>query len=350
MTFLHVALVAVAADVPPTVRVLRVGVVDVPPLYMRTGDGRWSGFSVELWSAVAREMGSDYELREFADPQEMLEALDRKEIDVIPSMVVRERFEPLVDYSQSYVKSGLAIAVPVEKDSLQWVHIFEGLLSESILRAVAFMLVVSAAAGVLVWAFERRRNREMFGGDGTFEGIGHGIWWAMVTMTTVGYGDKAPRTIGGRVVALVWMVFSIIFIASFTANITTSLTLDRLKGKVHDLSDLKRVRVGSIAGTEGADFLTRQGVAVIPFANFSDGLDHVAERQIDAFVQDEHVLRFLAKQGFAGRVQILQGTYDEYFVSIALQERSPLRKPINRALLKYMKTEQWSELLNRYFG
>ena len=74
----------------------------------------------------------------------------------------------------------------------------------------------------------------------------------------------------------------------------------------------------------------------------------VAARQIDAFVQDEHVLRFLAKQDFAGRVQVLPGTYDEYFVSIALQQNSPLRKPINKALLSLMKTQQWTELGNRY--
>jgi ABC-type amino acid transport substrate-binding protein len=89
---------------------------------------------------------------------------------------------------------------------------------------------------------------------------------------------------------------------------------------------------------------------VIPLGNFQDGLNQVAARQIDAFVQDEHVLRFLAKQDFAGRVQVLPGTYDEYFVSIAMQERSPLRKPINKALLQFMKTDQWSGLLNRYFG
>jgi ABC-type amino acid transport substrate-binding protein len=35
-------------------------------------------------------------------------------------------------------------------------------------------------------------------------------------------------------------------------------------------------------------------------------------------------------------------------VAIALKEKSPLREPINKALLKLMKTEKWSELMNRY--
>jgi ABC-type amino acid transport substrate-binding protein len=47
-------------------------------------------------------------------------------------------------------------------------------------------------------------------------------------------------------------------------------------------------------------------------------------------------------------VQVVGGTFDEYFVSIALQQGSTLRKPINKPLLKFMKTESWDELLNRY--
>ena len=74
----------------------------------------------------------------------------------------------------------------------------------------------------------------------------------------------------------------------------------------------------------------------------------VASREIDAFVLNEQMLKYLVKSEFPGQVQILPETYNEYFVSIALQERSPLRKPVNRALLKFMQTPNWTELLNRY--
>jgi ABC-type amino acid transport substrate-binding protein len=329
--------------------VLRTGVIVIPPLCMKTADNQWEGFSVELWKAVANEMRVAFEFQEFANPQLMLDALERREIDAIPSLIVRERYEPVVDYSQSYVKSGLAIAVPAERGEYRWAHILESFFSKEVIKAIGFMLFVSLLAGMLVWAFERSRNREMFG-QGTVEGIGHGIWWAMVTMTTVGYGDKAPRTIGGRIVALVWMIFSIVFIAGFTANITTSLTLNELKGRVRGFKDLYHVQVGSLSGSEGADFLVKQGINFIPFETFQEGLRAVAGKQIDAFVQDEHILKYQAKKDFPGRVQVLPGTYDEYFISIALQNESPIRKPINKALLRFMKTEKWTELSNRYFG
>jgi len=206
---------------------------------------------------------------------------------------------------------------------------------------------LSMIAGIIVWSFERRKNDEMFG-DGTAGGIGHGIWWAMVTMTTVGYGDKAPKTIGGRIVGLIWMVFSIVFIASFTANITTSMTINELRGKVHGLNDLYDAKVGSVSQSEGFDFLMKQGISVIPFESIQEGLTAVARRKIDAFVLNEQVLKYQAKKDFPGRVQVLPEIYDEYFVSIALPQNSSLRKPINKALLKLMKTKNWNEIRNRY--
>ena len=338
---------AFSQDGSATPRTLMVGVTVAPPLFMKAADGRWEGFGVELWQSVAQQIGVPFEFREFSTWERLLDASEKREIDVIPSMPVRERFESTMDFSQSYLKSGLSIAVPAEGAEYRWIRIFEGIFSRHILKAIGFLMLLSLITGIIVWSFERRKNSEMFG-DGTVGGIGHGIWWAMVTMTTVGYGDKAPRTMGGRIVALIWMIFSIIFIACFTANITTSLTITELRGKVRGFNDLYNARVGSVSRSEGFDFLTKQGIAVIPFESIQEGLAGVASKKIDAFVLNEQVLKNLVKKEFPGRVQVLPGTFDEYFVSIALQDKSPLRKPINKALLKFMKTQNWTELCNRY--
>lgn len=330
-----------------TQRVLLVGAIVAPPLYMKTADGRWEGFNVELLEAVAQEIGVSFEVREFSTLEHLLNALEKKEIDIIPSLPVRVRFESNMDFSQSYLKTGLSIAVPAEGVEYRWIQVYECIFSKHTLKAIGTLMVLSLFAGIIVWAFERRRNSEMFS-EGAAEGIGHGIWWAVVTMTTVGYGDKSPNTLGGRIVALIWMIFSIIFVASFTANITTSLTLSELKGKVRGFNDLYHARVGSLSGSEGFDFLTKQGIGVIPFKTIPEGLTAVASKEIDAFVLNEQLLKYLVKGEFPGRVQVLPGTFDEYFVSIALQEKSPLRKSINKALLEFMQTQNWTEMLNRY--
>jgi ABC-type amino acid transport substrate-binding protein len=121
-----------------------------------------------------------------------------------------------------------------------------------------------------------------------------------------------------------------------------------LRGKVHGLNDLYNAKVGSVSQSEGFDFLTKQGIAVIPFEGIQDGLAAVASRKIDAFVLNEQVLKYQTKREFPGHVQVLPGIYDEYFVSIAVPQNSSLRRPINTALLRLMKTKNWIELRNRY--
>jgi polar amino acid transport system substrate-binding protein len=326
---------------------LVVGVMVAPPVYVKTADNQWRGFGIELWQAVAQDLNVVFEFREYSAPGPLLDAIKNKEIDLIPSLPVEEQYESILDFSQSYLKSGLAIAVPAEGVGSRWMGVVASIFSRDIVKAVGLLLLLSLTAGLIVWAFERRQNSEMFG-EGPMKGIGHGIWWSLVTMTTVGYGDKAPKTMGGRITALIWMVFSIVFISSFTANITTSLTIGELRGKVRGFDDLYKARVGSISQSDASDFLTDHGIAVMPFESIHEALQAVASKKIDALVLNEGILKYLVRNEFPGRVQVIPGTFDEYFVSMALQDKSPLRKSVNKALLKFMKTEKWSELMNRY--
>jgi polar amino acid transport system substrate-binding protein len=344
---LFIPATAFSQDDSAAPRKLLVGVVTAPPAFIKTADNRWEGFSVEIWQAVAQHMGMAFEFREFSNLESLLSALEKKEIDAIPAAAVSDRYESIIDFSQSYLKSGLSIAVPAEGVNYRWINVIKSIFSPHILKAIALLFLMSLIVGIIVWSFEKRRNSEMFG-EGTVQGIGHGIWWAMVTMTTVGYGDKAPKTMGGRIAAIIWMIFSIVFIAAFTATITTQLTLTELRGKVHGFNDLYHARVGCTAGSEAFAFLAKKGIAVIPLESIKEGFGAIESRKIDAFVQDEKILQYIIKTEFPGRVQVVGGTFDEYFVSIALQQGSPLRKPINQALLKFMNSDTWTELLNRY--
>ena len=327
---------------------LLVGVVDAPPFYMKTTDGRWEGLSIELWQAIAQELGVEFELREYSVEQ-LPDAVKRGEIDVIPALAATEKHEIIMDLSLPFLRSGSAIAVAAEASEHSWLRFAGRLVSLDLLPVIGLLILLSLTAGIIVWLFEARRNPKMFGG-GTVRGVGQGIWWAMVTMTTVGYGDKAPKTLGGRMVALIWMLASVILIASFTAVITASFTVGELKGKVRGLSDLPDVRVGSLTQSESSNFLAQRGIAVLPFENSRDGLQAIVDKKIDAFVFNELVMKHLARTEFSGRVHVLASTFDHYYVSMALPSGSPLREPLNRALLKIITRDDWLRLVEYYLG
>jgi len=52
--------------------------------------------------------------------------------------------------------------------------------------------------------------------------IGSGLWWAVQTTTTVGYGDNVPQSVAGRLVAAIVMLFGIGFLTVITASITST--------------------------------------------------------------------------------------------------------------------------------
>ena len=334
--------------VPQTSRVV-VGVMDMPPVAMKDDAGQWIGLSMELWRKAAREMGIEFEVKELDGIEGILAAVKNREIDVIPTAIVSQVHELNVDFTNHFHRSGSAIAVRAERSGIGWVRQAKKILTWQFMAAIGSLLLLWAIAGTLVWVFEGRRNREMFGG-GPLGGLGQGIWWAAVTMTTVGYGDKAPKTPGGRTVAIIWMFVSIVLISSFTAAITTSLTLDELKGKVNGYSDLPAVRVGVLALSRGEQYLSSRGMAVKGFESIREGMQALVDDKVDAFVHDGYVLKFMAKNLFPSKVHVLHETFDHYYLSMAIPQGHPLREPLNRAILKVMSTPEWDTSVKKYLG
>ena len=71
--------------------------------------------------------------------------------------------------------------------------------------------VISVVTGVVARLIDRR----------DFHSIGDGIWWSIVTLGTVGYGDIVPHTAWGRVLGSIVIVCGVTFIAFLTATVTS---------------------------------------------------------------------------------------------------------------------------------
>jgi voltage-gated potassium channel len=76
-----------------------------------------------------------------------------------------------------------------------------------------FTVVITIAGGVLERIVDHRE----------FHTIGKGLWFALQTVTTVGYGDVTPRLPQGRIIGAVVMLAGIAFLAVITASVTATL-------------------------------------------------------------------------------------------------------------------------------
>lgn len=99
-------------------------------------------------------------------------------------------------------------------------------------------LSVTIVGGVLIH-FTDRKN---------FPNIGDSLWWAVQTVTTVGYGDLVPTSASGRVVAALVMVIGIGFLTVITAAITSTFieaARRRIEGTTTNALSAKLDQIGA---------------------------------------------------------------------------------------------------------
>ncbi|NVB39535.1 transporter substrate-binding domain-containing protein [Pseudenhygromyxa sp. WMMC2535] len=308
---------------------LKVAVKSAPPFSYQEG-GEWTGISVELWRDIAAELELDYEFEE-ASLTEMIDGVaeGRYEVAVAALTVTAER-EAKLDFTLPFYTTGLAIAVPSEHEP-PWRGVLRTVGSWDFLQLIAVLALIQLCVGTLVWALERRQNPEQFPSEAA-RGVGSGFWWATVTMTTVGYGDKAPRSPLGRAVALLWMLASMVIIASVTATIASSLTVERLTQQIRGPEDLERVRVGVIRATTGANYLGERKLVYEEYATGEAALAALSAGEIDALVWDAPLLREAIAEDAGLGIELVGAVFQRQDYAIAVGTGSELREAINRVL------------------
>ncbi len=325
-----------------------VGTKEAPPFAMKGPDGQWSGISVDLWRQIADNINLDYEFREY-DLAGLLTALEKGTVDAaVAALTITAERENRFDFSHAFHSSGLGIATRPAKHST-WLVVFERFFSLAFFKVVSTLALLLLVVGFLVWIFERKKNADQFGGK-TVHGIGSAFWWSAVTMTTVGYGDKAPRTLGGRIIGLIWMFTAVIIISGFTASITSTLTVSQIQTNVKGVDDLRHVQVGTVGMSTSSAYLENQH---IPFRSFSDpnkAMDALAAGSVDAVVYDAPILRYIAKQRLADKVIVLPIFFEKQQYGIGLPENSKIRERINRQIFAIITQQQWQDLLYSYIG
>ena len=130
------------------------------------------------------------------------------------------------------------MALPRARDTSsfleRWRHLWRALDTENVPRMAAYFLITLVGSGALLFSLEHGTNEG-------FRSLEDGFWWALVTLTTIGYGDRYPITTTGRLVAGVVVLFGMGMVGIVTAKFASILVERRIKegrglSEAHDLS------------------------------------------------------------------------------------------------------------------
>jgi ABC-type amino acid transport substrate-binding protein len=317
-----------------------------------TENGKLMGFSIDLWEAVAKEAGFQFEMQNVETVPQMLDALKNRQADVaIAAISITAERHGFMDFSQPYYDSGLQILVATnaERSGNLAGNLSHQFLNWNTIKVVGLVLLVMFLISHLVWWFERKRNAEMYP-EAYAPGVWESFWWTISMLCTGGCEAKGPMGVPARLVAILWMLVSIVLIAYFTAAVTTEMTVKSLSGEIGGPGDLPGVKVGTITGSTAQAWLQRNKAKVSPYQDVASAVAALNSGELKAVVYDAPVLRYYLSKKTGTRLRLVGPTFEKQFYGIGLQQDSPLRLPINRALLALNERGFMDELQKKWFG
>lgn len=315
---------------------LTVGVIERPPYATRTDGGAWLGLAIDTWRIAAEQNGWQYGYAGI-DEGAAREALLSGAVDVVLPIDATPAREFALDLTHPIHTATMGIASPRQGSVAS---VIDGFLSWAFLRLVLGLSALLLVVGAVIWLLERRRNDGQFA-NSKLKGLGDGFWWAGVTLTTIGYGDKAPVTLAGRAVAMLWMLIGLAVSASLTAAIVALVDI----GGAKIPEDLAGHRVGAVEGSTTYRFLANQGLSPSSYPDLSAALDALNEGDLDRVAAPAPVLR----EAVRGLTLSVGATdRDPIHIGMALPPDSDLLEALNASLLALTSSEAGWNLRGRY--
>ena len=325
-------------------KVLKIATRQSPPFSYQDNNGVWKGISIELWQKIAKSNNYKYTFED-TTLNELLEGVRNGKYDVgVAGITITSDREKFLDFSQPFISSTIGVASI--DDGSPWLKVFNKFISLTFLKILLMLVAVLLLAGIGVWFFERKKNEEFSGKP--HSSLASAFWWAAVTMTTVGYGDKSPRTPGGRIVGLLWMFVSVIILTSFTAAIVSSLTIESAENKV-TLNTLRQGQVATVPNSVADVTLKKFNIAPVNFQTCKDMFEALSNGKVDYVIYDLPVLRYYGtKYGSKFSITAVEEYRQDFGLAFRLD--SPLENDVDVELLRIVNTPAWRNIITRYLG
>lgn len=325
---------------------VRVVTVTRPPFSLVEA-GSDTGFSIELWQALADDIGFETEILRVDTFGEMLDLVRTGAVDAAAANIsITAEREAAMDFTQPIFEAGLGIMIPANEQRSS--GLLGAIFSRDLLLAVAAAFGLLFAAGMLMWLFERRR--QPYFDHPVHTALFPSFWWALNLVVNGGFEERQPRSLAGRVLAVILVVSSLFLVSVFVARITATMTVEAIQNSIASINDLYGRQVGTTRGSTAAAFLDRRDMRFRAFEGLDPLLAAFEGGELDAVVFDAPILAHYVNGDGGAYGELVDSVFLRENYGIALPTGSTLAEPINQSLLKLRENGTYETVYRRWFG
>ena len=316
----------------------------IEPFIVSEG-GEVTGFSADLWRAIAAELGIKSRFTVYNTLPELLGAVGKggpDQVGIAAISITAER-QRVFDFSQPMFRSGLAIMVPENTQSLD---IAGTVFSTQTLKAVGIFLLILLIPAHLIWFLARGRDEGLPISERYVPGIFDAIFWCAESMG--GAAQAQPTRVFARIAAVIWVYAGLIFVTYFTAYATTTLTMQSMRGDINDPKDLAGKRVAVVKGSTSARYATGLRARIVNVPDFKTAASTMLAGEADAVIYDQPVMLYYVKN--EPRARLAGAAFHAENYGIIFPLGSALRRPVNETLLTLVENGTYANLYKKWFG
>ncbi|KAM9781058.1 glutamate receptor 1-like isoform X2 [Syngnathus typhle] len=373
------------------------------------GNDKYEGYCAELAAEIAKHVGFAYRLELVGDGKygardavsKMWNGMvgelvyGKADVAVAPLTITLVR-EQVIDFTKPFMSLGISIMIKKPTKSKPGVFSFLDPLAYEIWMCIVFAYIGVSVVLFLVsrfspyeWKEEEEEveeetpptsSRHAPGPNGRQSpkdqekespehtnhfGIFNSLWFSLGAFMQQGC-DISPRSLSGRIVGGVWWFFTLIIISSYTANLAAFLTVERMVSPIESAEDLAKqneIAYGTLEGGSTKEFFRRSKIGVFEkmwsymrgadpsvfVKNTDEGVSRVRKSKGKyAYLLESSMNEYIEQRAPCDTIKA-GGNLDSKGYGVATPKGSPLRIPVNLAVLKLNEQAVLDKLKNKWW-
>ena len=326
---------------------LNVAVYEEAPFAFQSKEtGVYKGICVDIWESIAHKNGITFTYTPVTK-EEGLKGLSEKKYDLllggIPNFVQPDTMA--FEFTTPFYISGVGLAL-AQKSLFKIVSsYFYSLTALKVFFSVALFIIIQ---GATIWFFEHKKNKDFK--NSTLKGIGNGVWWSINVVSLSDIGDIVTKTLGGRIMATIWLFATLIIVNIFIGSLSSEFTVGKISSEIYNVKDIEDLNILCLDDSLSQKFLEENSISCKKITSIKDGLKAISEDKANALIYSEPLLRYMMKENPEKGVKFVPaGILSEYY-SFMLPPNSPLLHWLNQRILELIKQQEIKKIVKKYLG